>query len=133
MALEVVLLAPLILVFGLLIIAGTRYTVNQQSIDSAAASAARAATQQSTAEQAQSVAREQARRAIVAGDVSCESVTVDIDTAGFAATPGTAAAVTATITCQVPLGDLSAVPNLPGSVTLTGTASSPLDVHREIP
>ena len=132
-ALEFLLLAPLVLVFGLLIVAGYRYAINQQTIDSAAASAARAATQQTTAEQAQQVALEQASAALAAGDVSCQTVDVDVDTGGFAATPGTAATVTATVTCQVSMADLSAVPNLPGTITLTGRALSPLDVHREIP
>ena len=132
-ALEVVLLTPLVLIFGLLIIAGYRYTVNLQTIDSAAASAARAATQQPTAELAQGIALEQAQAALAAGDVSCETVSVEVDTSGFAATPGAAASVTATITCQVSMADLSAVPNLPGAITLTGSGVSPLDVHREIP
>ena len=132
-ALEFLLLTPLVLVFGLLIVAGYRYAINQQTIDSAAASAARAATQQTTAEQAQQVALEQASAALAAGDVSCQTVDVDVDTGGFAATPGTAATVTATVTCQVSMADLSAVPNLPGTITLTGRAVSPLDVHREIP
>ena len=132
-ALEVVLLTPVVLVFGLLIVAGYRYAVNAQTIDSAAASAARAATQQTTAEQAQAAALEQAAAALVAGDVACQTMSVDLDTAGFAAVPGSAAAVTATITCQVSMADLSAVPNLPGTITLTGSAVSPLDVHREIP
>lgn len=132
-ALEFLLLTPLVLVFGLLIVAGYRYAINQQTIDSAAASAARAATQQTTAEQAQQVALEQASAALAAGDVSCQTVDVDVDTGGFAATPGTAATVTATVTCQVSMADLSAVPNLPGTITLTGRALSPLDVHREIP
>jgi len=62
-----------------------------------------------------------------------ETVSVDVDTSGFAATPGAAASVTATITCQVSMVDLSAVPGLPGTITLTGRGVSPLDVHREIP
>ena len=132
-ALEVVLLTPVVLVFGLLIVAGYRYAVNAQTIDSAAASAARAATQQTTADQAQAAALEQAAAALAAGDVACQTMNVDLDTAGFAAAPGSAAAVTATITCQVSMADLSAVPNLPGTITLTGSAVSPLDVHREIP
>lgn len=132
-ALEVILLTPVVLVFGLLIVAGFRYTVNLQAIDSAAASAARAATQQPTAEQAQEVALHQVNAALAAGDVSCETVSVDVDTSGFAATPGAAASVTATITCQVSMVDLSAVPGLPGTITLTGRGVSPLDVHREIP
>lgn len=131
-ALEVVLITPLVLVFGLLIVAGYRYSINQQAIDSAAASAARAATQQTTADQAQAVAREQAAAALAAGDVSCQTVNVDIDTSSFAVAPGTAATVSATITCEVSMAGLSAVPNLPGTITLTGSAVSPLDVHREI-
>ena len=132
-ALEVVLITPLVLMFGLLIVAGYRYSINQQAIDSAAASAARAATQQTTAEQAQAVALEQAAASLVADDVSCQTVSVDVETSGFTSAPGTAATVSATVTCEVSMAGLSAVPNLPGAITLTGRAVSPLDVHREIP
>lgn len=130
-ALEAVLVLPVVLIFGLLIIAGTRYVVNQQAIDSAASSAARAATLQSNSEQAQAAAQAQAEAALTEKDISCAQVSVDIDTSGFTSAPGAAAEVTATVTCVVALGDLSGVPNLPGSATLTGTAASPIDVHQE--
>jgi hypothetical protein len=52
------------------------------------------------------------------------STTVTVDTAGFAAPVGTPATVTATVRCVVNLADL-AVPGVPGTRTVTATATSP--------
>jgi hypothetical protein len=38
--------------------------------------------------------------------------------------------VTATVTCKVEVADL-AIPGLPGTRTITATASSPVDAYRE--
>ena len=40
------------------------------------------------------------------------------------------AQVTATVTCKVDVADL-AIPGLPGTRTITATASSPVDAYRE--
>ena len=58
------------------------------------------------------------------------STAVTVDTAGFAAPVGTPATVTATVRCVVNLADL-AVPGVPGTRTVTATASSPVDTFRE--
>ena len=65
----------------------------------------------------------------------CVVETVNVDTGeqngtGFAIQAGTAATVSATVSCTVPLSDL-ALPGLPGSHTITATFDSPLDVYRQ--
>ena len=55
---------------------------------------------------------------------------VALDTSGFAIRPGQSATVTATVTCPVRLSDL-AVPGLPGTRTVSHTATSSLDTFRE--
>ena len=55
---------------------------------------------------------------------------VTVDTAGFAVPPGQPAQVTVQVTCDVRLPGLTVIPGIPGSRTLTATASSPLDIYR---
>ena len=54
---------------------------------------------------------------------------VAVDTTGFVAPVGTDGTVTVTITCTVTIADL-AIPGLPGTHTMTGTAASPIDRYR---
>ena len=83
-----------------------------------------------TASGARSAAEDGARRSLSQQDLQCTSVSVDIDTAGFAVPVGLPAQVRATVTCDVRLADL-ALPGFPGSRTVTATAVSPLDTYRE--
>lgn len=121
---------PLLLLFVLLIVAGSRLYSGDQQINSAAASAARAASLQSDPERATTIAREQARAALASAGLACSHTDVMVDTGGFTAPPGQSAVVTVDISCTVSWSDL-AVPGLPGSKDLTASAVSPLDIHRE--
>lgn len=130
LVLEFAVLAPgMVLIISLLIVTG-RVALAGQSVAQAADEAARAA----------SLARTQSEAARAAGDTStaslrqqslqCVSSSVTVDTSGYARPAGTAASVAATVTCVVRLSDV-AIPGLPGSHTVTATASSPLDTYRE--
>jgi hypothetical protein len=57
------------------------------------------------------------------------STDVVVDVTGFAAPVGSDATVTVTVTCTVTIADL-AIPGLPGTHTMTGTATSPIDSYR---
>ena len=63
-------------------------------------------------------------------NLHCVRSTVTVDTAGFDAPVGTPAQVTATVACVVNLADLS-LPGVPGTRTVTATATSPIDTYRE--
>ncbi|MGP9695660.1 TadE/TadG family type IV pilus assembly protein [Brachybacterium sp. AOP25-B2-12] len=128
---EAAIIAPaLFLVLGLLLAVGS-YAIGQQSVTSAAHSAARAgslATSQQDATHRIEAAftaelREQGR--------SCTTVSVDVDAAAFTTAPGTTAAIHSTITCTVPYAQLIPVPGLTGTRTITVTSTSPLDTYRE--
>lgn len=129
-ALEAAIGLPAFLLFvGLIIFAG-RVAIATQAVDSAATQAARTASIARTATDAGATARSAATASLTSQSVNCVSTAVTVDTAGFAAPVGTPATVTATVRCVVNLADL-AVPGVPGTRTVTATASSPVDTFRE--
>jgi Flp pilus assembly protein TadG len=129
-ALELVVLAPVLLfVLGLVVAAG-RTSIAQGSVDAAARDAARQASISLTPGAAQAAALASAQAALSRDGLDCDPV-VTVDTSQFVSVPvGEPATVTAKVTCQVPLSDLL-VPGMPGSRTLRSTFRSPLDPYRE--
>lgn len=119
MAVEVVILTPVLVAFFLLVVAFGRYVAVRGDVEAAARDAARAASLERTAGAAQAAANA-AVAAVTPG--GCRGVALS---GGFVA-GGT---VTARVTCSVPLGDLG-LPGLPGAVTVVGTSAAPLDVYR---
>lgn len=127
---EFMIVMPLVLVIIGLMYAFARTQLAQGSVQAAAAEAARTASIARSAVHAQAVAATAAAESLRRQDVDCGSTSVDVDTGGFAAAPGTASAVSTTVTCVVQLSDL-AVPGLPGSKVISATSTSPLDIYRE--
>jgi Flp pilus assembly protein TadG len=128
-ALELVILAPVILfVLGLVIAAG-RTSVAQGSVAAAARDAARQASISLTPAAAKSAALASARAALSQDGLNCAPV-VTVDVTGFGVPVGEPATVQASVTCHVSLSSLL-VPGLPGSRTLHATFTSPLDPYRE--
>ena len=128
--LELVVWAPgLLLLTGLLTVAGRVNSANA-AVEQAAADAARTASSARTAADAIDAAQSGAARTLAAQGLQCTTTTVALDTSGFATPPGQSATVTATVTCPVRLSDLS-IPGLPGTRTVSHTATSSLDTFRE--
>ncbi len=128
--LELVVWAPgLLLLIGLLTVAGRVNSANA-AVEQAAVDAARTASSARSAAGAQDRARNSAQTTLAAQGLQCTTTTVTLDTSGFGTRPGQSATVTATITCPVRLADL-AVPGLPGTRTVSHTATSSLDTFRE--
>jgi Flp pilus assembly protein TadG len=127
-ALELVVLAPVILFFLGLLIAAGRTSIAQGSVDAAARDAARQASISRSPAAAQSAALASARTALGQDALNCAPL-VTVNVAGFAVPVGRPAQVTAHVTCRVSLSDLL-VPGMPGSKTLTATFTSPLDPYR---
>ncbi len=127
-ALELAALAPVLLALVGLVIAAGRTSIAQGSVDAAARDAARQASIALTPQAALAVGRASASEALRADGLDCRP-SVSVDTAGFDVPAGQPAAVSATVTCAVPLSNL-ALPGLPGHQTLTATFTSPLDVYR---
>jgi Flp pilus assembly protein TadG len=126
---ETAILAPAFLLFLGLIIGAGRVAIAHQGVEAAAAEAARAASMARTASQAYSGATTDARQALANEGVRCVSLTVGVDTSGFAVPAGTATWVKATLSCVVNLADLS-VPGMPGTIVVTASVTSPLDTYR---
>ena len=129
--LEAVIGLPAFLLFiGLIIFAG-RIAIATQAVDSAAAQAARTASIARTQSTAESTAplrsHQQAGRASTS---TAPEPAVRVDTTASPPRSGNPRPVTATVTCVVNLADL-AVPGVPGTNTVTATASSPIDTYRE--
>jgi len=106
-------------------VAGGRHAQAQAYADSAAYSAARAAALAASPEQAQSAAQSAAQVSVQGAGAACSGVTDTADVSDFV--PG--GNVTVTVTCQVSYSDLLLLP-LPGSVTVSGHAVSPVDLFR---
>lgn len=129
-SIEIVILAPAFLLLLAMLAMGGRIALAQQAVDAAASEAARAATLSRGTQDAENRAFGAARAAIDEDDLSCtEPVAVTVDTAAFQLAPGQSGTVGATVRCTVSLAGLD-LPGI-GDVTLTGSASSPLDTYRE--
>ena len=127
-ALELVILAPVLLILIGLIIAAGRTTVAQGSLDAAARDAARQASIARSPAAALQAAQLSAQAALNQDGLDCTPL-VTVATGGFSAPLGQPAAVSATVTCRVPLADLL-VPGMPGSKFLSASFTSPLDPYR---
>jgi Flp pilus assembly protein TadG len=128
-ALELVILAPVLLGLLGLVIAAGRTSIAQGSVDAAARDAARQASISLTPAAAQVTGQASAHAALQGDGLDCTPVVV-INTSAFSSVPpGQPATVTATVSCTVSLANL-ALPGLPGSARLRASFASPLDIYR---
>ncbi len=129
-ALELILVAPLILMLLGLVIAAGRVSTAQSAIDAAARDAARQASVATSAATAQQAAISGATAALVRDGLSCQPIVQLLNLNEAFATPiGVPATIRVRVICDVHLSDLI-VPGVPGSITLKGVFSSPLDPYR---
>lgn len=128
--LELVLLAPIILMLIGLLIAAGRTSIAQGAVDAAARAAARQASIAPTQGVAAQAAFSGALAALRADGLDCQP-TVFLPGLGtaFGTAPGQSAQVRARVVCVVQLSDL-VVPGVPGSIRLSATFTSPLDPYR---
>lgn len=126
---EVAVIAPAIIALLGLMIAFGRVTDADGAVDAAAHAAARAASLERDATNAQSQARAAAEDSLSGDGVTCQTTDVAVDTSGYSLDVGQAATVTATISCTARLSDIG-LPGLPGAKTLTASFTSPIDTYR---
>lgn len=129
-SLELAILGPALMMFVVLLIVGGRIALAGQAVQAAADEAARQASIARTQAQATATANTAAALSLSQQDLNCATTRIDVDTTGFAIAAGASAQVQATVTCVVDLADV-AVPGVPGSHTMTATATSPIDTYRE--
>jgi Flp pilus assembly protein TadG len=134
-ALELVILAPVLLFLIGLTIALGRVSTAQSAVSDAARDAARQASLQLEPGEASAVGYASAVAALSQDGLHCTpQVLVDTNGTpaglpGFQAQVGQSAAVYARVTCEVSLSQII-VPGLPGSDTITEAFTSPLDPYR---
>lgn len=129
---ELAILLPVAILVLALIVVGARVAMAGNRVTGVAGTAAREASLARTPGAAETAARTAANLALTARDLRCRDVRVDVDTSGFGRPPGTGAAVSVTVSCTVDLSDVG-VAGLPGSRTLSDSASSPIDPTRGLP
>jgi Flp pilus assembly protein TadG len=127
--LELVILAPVVLILIGLLIAGGRASVAQGAVDAAARDAARQASIARTPSEAEATAIASARFELRQDSLNCTPVVHVTAAAAFAVPVGEPSQIVARVSCTVPLSGLL-VPGLPGSKTLTASFASPLDPYR---
>lgn len=127
-AVEVALILPLILLVAALTVASWRLWQSRADAQSAAQTAARAASVGGSVDDGR-------RRATLTASAElaptrCRQPRADVDAAILGTPPGQRGRVTVDVTCTVSMGDL-VLPGLPGSFTVRGRALAPADSHRE--
>ena len=120
---SVMALAVVVMAFVMLLTLAGRGAEIRNRVDHVAESAAQAAARQRNADQAGNAATTVATSAL--DDACSGGPTVDVDTSNW----GPGQAVTVTIHCRIPTGDLAPLP-LPGTLTMTGRAAAIIDTAR---
>lgn len=122
---ELVLLAPALLVVLLFIVGVGRITTAAQQVSSIAGDAARAASLERNTSLAAQRGREMAEQSLGERGISCDSLVVEIDISDYE--PG--GAVRAEVTCATRLSDVL-IAGFPGRHTYTRTATVPIETWR---
>lgn len=129
-AVEVAILAPVLIALGFLVVATGRIAGANSKVDAAAYAAARAASIARTADVAQGDAQAAAAAALTQAGQTCVPPVVTVDTSGFTIPAGTPATVTVRLSCAVPLSDLTMLPGLTSTKVISAQAVSSLDTYR---
>ena len=129
-SLELAILAPVLLALLALVVMGGRFAMAASAITGVAGAAARDASLARTPAAARADAASSALATMADQSLHCQGKpSVQVDTSGFAAPPGTPASVTVEVTCAVGVNPLN-VPGLPTTRTLRERAVSPIDPYR---
>jgi uncharacterized protein (UPF0333 family) len=128
--LELILVAPLILMLIGLVIAAGRVSTARSAVDAAAREAARQASVAASQAAAQQAAVSGATSALASDDLSCQPTVSLLNLSqAFNSPIGEPVDIRVRVTCVVQLSDLL-VPGVPGSITLNARFTSPLDPYR---
>lgn len=125
---ELAILAPALLLALSVVIMGGRIMIASNAAESVGGSSARAASLARTPGEASAAAQRVASADLARQGLKCAGggPSVSTDTSNWSGRP---ASVTVQVTCEVALSDIG-MPGLPGSRTITATATSPVDVWR---
>jgi Flp pilus assembly protein TadG len=124
---ELALATPVLMAVLLFLVLCGRLVSARMDLDAAASSGARSGSIARSEATARAEAERTARETLAARGVTCRNATVSVNTGGLR--PG--GAVSVTVSCTVPLSDLLLL-GVPGSRTVSATATSPVDQWRGI-
>ena len=127
-AVELTLLAPVLLIVLMFVVGLGRMAHARQQVESIAADAARAASLARDPNTSTQKARTAAELSRAGADLSCTALEVDVDTADFR--PG--GTVRVAVTCFADLSDV-AISGLPGRQSFTATSVVPIESFRSGP
>jgi len=122
MAVEIVILTPVLFMFAMLVVAGGRYVGVEGDIEAAARDAARAASLETSSGAARSAASAVITQSLE--DMTCPQI--DVNTGSW----GPDGSVTVTLHCEVPYDGLGLI-GLPGSTDIDATSTVRLDPYRK--
>ena len=124
-AIELTLIAPVLMVILLFIVGLGRMAHARQQVESVAADSARAASLERTTSQSAHAAHAAATRSLGDAGVSCTDLRVDVDLSSYE--PG--GTVRVTVTCTTRLSDV-AMAGFPGNRVFTATSLVPIETYR---
>lgn len=124
-AIELTLMAPVLMVILLFVVGLGRMAHARQQIESVAADSARAASLERNTAMSAQAAKTAAEMSLGDAGVSCTDLKVDVDLSSYQ--PG--GRVTVTVSCQTKLSDVT-MAGFPGSRTFTATSSVPIENFR---
>jgi Flp pilus assembly protein TadG len=124
-AIELVLMAPVLLVVLLLVVGLGRMADARQQIESVAADSARAASLERNTAQSAATARAAAQRSLGDAGLSCTGLDVAVDVSDYQ--PG--GKVQVTVSCTAQLHDV-ALSGLPGTREFTASSTVPIETYR---
>ena len=124
-AIELVLMAPVLMVILLFVVGLGRMAHARQQIESVAADSARAASLERNTSQSAAAAQTAAEHSLGESGVSCTNLQVNVDLVDYQ--PG--GQVRVTVSCTTKLGDV-ALAGFPGSRVFTATSTVPIETYR---
>jgi Flp pilus assembly protein TadG len=124
-ATELVIIAPVLIMFLLFVVGIGRLVSAREAVDGAARDAAREASVRRDASSAQTRGQRVAQQALAQHNMNCQSQNINVDTSNF--NPG--GTVTVDVDCTVNNSD-AVVSGLPGTQVLHGHFVAPIDVYR---
>lgn len=124
-AIELVLMAPVLLMVLLLVVGLGRMADARQQIESVAADSARAASLERNTAQSAAAARAAAERSLGDAGLSCAGLDVNVDISDYQ--PG--GQVQVTVSCTAHLRDVT-LSGLPGSKVFTASSTVPIETFR---
>ena len=119
---------PALLLVVVIVAAAFNLSISRLDLESASATAARAASLQRNAPAAIAAAQQAAEADLAGRSITCAKLTVTTDTSRW----GRGGSVTVAVTCTVTMGALARMSHIPGSFTATSTSTAPIDTFRQL-